>query len=139
MQQIVGHESGNTQGNLRNPIMKNLHTETVVSPKGLKLTVSYLDEAVKPNKPIEGVYVIDGVYVGASTNIRRRIRQHLLDALSGRHINRQLQWHLYEKAVLGRTVEIEVVSRNPAEEGVHIDARMGSIYNSPNHGRPYQL
>lgn len=114
-------------------------TEKIKGLRGLSLTVHYSDNSIRPNKPVSGVYLIDGVYIGASINIRRRIRQHMNNVLSRRHINISLQAHLLRKASLGEVVSIHVLSYDPTDEGAFIRAATASIFNSPNYGRPYSI
>lgn len=70
-------------------------------------------------KKTKGVYTIEGVYVGASFHVRKRIKQHILDALSSnqtRFIN-ELHPFLREKALkMDFDLRIFILSYDLTEE-----------------------
>jgi hypothetical protein len=59
-----------------------------------------------------GVYSIDGVYVGQSNCILKRIKRHYTEAIAGRHTNAGLSAYLLDKRGKSEVVTVLILSNN---------------------------
>lgn len=87
---------------------------------------------------MEAVYLIDNVYIGVATHLRRRIISHVLDSLAHRHANKALQAHMLSKIDTNEPIQIRVLSRERHDEDALIQeyrANGYALFNSPSFGR----
>lgn len=89
-------------------------------------------------RKLPGVYLIEGIYVGASTHIRGRIIQHLNNSKARRHSNRKLQEKLIEKIKSNEQIEVELLSENPFDEKKFID-KLSPCANIECRGTTYDM
>ena len=68
-----------------------------------------------------GVYLIDNVYVGASTSVRQRVLGHVNNALSNNHDNKPLGIYLTKKIQSGEPITIHLLSEQITDEQALID------------------
>jgi hypothetical protein len=63
-----------------------------------------------------GVYLMGDFYVGASTNIRKRLIAHTLNCLNHRHVNKDFERRFIENLVSGNMMKILILSSNVFDE-----------------------
>lgn len=94
----------------------------------------------------EGIYIIDGIYVGKSVHINNRIKKHVLSAINDEHVNKKLGLHIKDKLFSGEELKVQwikttasayneaVVINHMLNKGVQLlngDYRMLALLNQP--------
>lgn len=71
----------------------------------------------------EGIYIIDGVYVGKSVHINNRIKTHVSSAINDEHVNKKLGLHIKNKLFCGEELKIQWIKTNasPYNEAIVIN------------------
>ena len=68
-----------------------------------------------PYKVIPGVYVLNNNYIGQSLNIRKRIKQHIYQSLSGTHYNKGILDTFYD-SIKNDNFKITILSNDINDE-----------------------
>jgi hypothetical protein len=68
------------------------------------------------NTRVEGVYLIDDVYIGMSCDIYTRIIGHLYNSLKGTHGNKLLSDYIKNKVKNNNKINVEIISKDRYDE-----------------------
>nr|WP_293837517.1 hypothetical protein [uncultured Arsenicibacter sp.] len=96
-------------------IRSSLADDSTVLQKDIAIE-SVVDGISVGLKKAEGVYQLDDIYIGASKNLYKRIRDHFYNALSGNHPNSKLQFYIIKRILEGKRIKVKILSNNKCDE-----------------------
>ena len=84
--------------------------------KHQKINIEYCEKLSNMSK-CQGVYLIGGIYVGATKRIRRRVIQHVNNCINNRSgVNQNLYLYITDCISKNNPIKVSLLSENPNDE-----------------------